>query len=78
MVIQSPVICVDDETQFKTGAEFDRDMYTFYKTSGPKYDFMVWPALFISKDNIVLAKGVAQPKTEGVAYRIASSRQSMH
>ena len=76
MVLQSPPLHIDDDRHSKSGDEFDRDLFNFYKTTGSKIDYVIWPTLYLSYKGIVLARGVAQPKQEAVALRI-SSRQSI-
>ncbi|WAR09274.1 hypothetical protein MAR_019232 [Mya arenaria] len=73
MVNQNPPVCLD-ETVRQSGDEFERESYRFYSHSGSKLDYIIWPALYLaSQEGFLLVRGVAQPKQEGVALRIASS-----
>lgn len=60
MVLQSPQLhmesCFEDEETFNT------NKYKHYKTKGNKYQFIVWPALYLHKDGPMLSKGIAEAK----------------
>ena len=43
-----------------TGSIFDKNKYRFYQTTGTKYKFIVWPALYLHKDGSMLSKGIAE------------------
>ncbi|XP_052811751.1 uncharacterized protein LOC128239243 isoform X2 [Mya arenaria] len=76
MVNQNPPVCLD-ETVRQSGDEFERESYRFYSHSGTTLDYIIWPALYLaSQEGFLLVRGVAQPKQEGVALRIASSMSS--
>lgn len=75
MVTQDPAVVLDDKLP-KAGDEFDRDVYRFHTKSGSKIEYVVWPALYLGKGGYLLLQGVAQPKQEGVALRIASSNSA--
>lgn len=58
MVIQDPVMCLDDDIE--QGTLMDKNNYKEFTKSGDKVMFVVWPALYLHKDGPVLYKGVAQ------------------
>ncbi|XP_052279972.1 putative leucine-rich repeat-containing protein DDB_G0290503 isoform X1 [Dreissena polymorpha] len=61
MRIHQPPVClefveVDDQTPLNTAT------YKHYTKSGPRMDYVVWPALYLYKGGPLLSKGVAQGK----------------
>ncbi|XP_052277633.1 uncharacterized protein LOC127876414 isoform X3 [Dreissena polymorpha] len=61
MRIHQPPVCidfveVDDQTPFNTAS------YKHYTKSGPRIEYVVWPALYLHEGGPLLSKGVAQGK----------------
>lgn len=45
----------------KKGSKFNKNVFRTYTKSGKKYDYVVWPAIYIYEMGDLLNKGVAQP-----------------
>ncbi|KAL3879283.1 hypothetical protein ACJMK2_031585 [Sinanodonta woodiana] len=60
MVIQDPPVVI--ETPASKDSALDTNTYRAYTTTGPKVDFVVWPALRLHHGGPLLTKGVAQGK----------------
>ena len=75
MVNQDPSVFLDNKYP-KPGDEFDRDAYRYHTKSGSKVDYLVLPAMYMGNEGYLLLQGVAQPKQEGIALRIASSNST--
>ncbi|XP_052280624.1 FYVE and coiled-coil domain-containing protein 1-like isoform X9 [Dreissena polymorpha] len=53
-----PLTCT--QTVWAHGTAFDGNMYECYKCVGDKIDFIVWPALLMSENRQILAKGIVE------------------
>ena len=60
MSSHSPPLHLDDQPG-KDSRKFDHEKFMFYVLTGQVIDYVVWPVLYLQKDGILLAKGVAQP-----------------
>ncbi|WAR00422.1 hypothetical protein MAR_024794 [Mya arenaria] len=58
--IQDPPLCLVGEVNVDDF--FDKSMFREYTKRGPRYDFVVWPALLLHDGGPMLLKGIAQPK----------------
>ncbi|XP_052796028.1 uncharacterized protein LOC128228644 isoform X2 [Mya arenaria] len=58
--IQDPPLCLVGEVNADDC--FDKSMFREYTKRGPRYDFVVWPALLLHDGGPMLLKGIAQPK----------------
>ncbi|KAK3582902.1 hypothetical protein CHS0354_009708 [Potamilus streckersoni] len=58
MQVHTPPLCLDLNTV--KGNAFDKNKYKEYTTKGKKIVFVVWPALFLHENGLLLSKGVAQ------------------
>ncbi|KAH3727947.1 uncharacterized protein LOC127854234 [Dreissena polymorpha] len=59
MAVQYPPVVMDTEIK-RDGQPFDYAAYRPYTQSGPFFDFIVWPALYLNEGGGLLYKGVAQ------------------
>lgn len=60
MVFPIPPLFIDSGG--RPNGIFDKNKYRFYQTSGTKYSFVVWPALYLYEDGNILAKGIAEAR----------------
>lgn len=60
MVTPTPPLFMDSAGHPKD--TFDKNKYRFYQTSGTKYNFVVWPSLYLYEDGNILAKGIAEAR----------------
>lgn len=58
MVLQDPAVVIGDAPC--NGVDFDTNIFKPYTQTGPKFDYMVWPPLYLHKDGPLLERGVAQ------------------
>ena len=60
MTLQTPPIVI--ESSFDDTETFDTKKYRFYQKSGKRYNYIVWPVMYLHKDGPILTQGVAEPK----------------
>ena len=58
MSIQDPPVVLGPDV--KHSEPFNGELYKAYTKTGPRVDYLVWPAVFLHEGGSILCKGVAQ------------------
>jgi len=54
----------------KKGDPFNKDLFSEYRISGKTFAYLVWPAVLLCHNGVVMKKGVAQPKKKSVGASV--------
>lgn len=75
MSAQDPPVTLADFTNVH-GKPFDTSLYKYYTTTGKYMDYVVWPAVHLHEEGVLLAKGTAQGMATAEASKDSTEKDA--